>query len=106
MPDFRVERESVSFWLKVKPRARTENLRADPSGEFILELSAPPVEGKANEACMRFFARALRLPEACVVILAGARSRRKLIRITGRSAEETVARLTTLAAAKKAGRAA
>jgi uncharacterized protein YggU (UPF0235/DUF167 family) len=97
MPEFKVERENVSFWLKVKPRAQRERLRIDASGELMLELNALPVEGQANQACVRFFARALRLPQACVVLLAGAKARRKLIRITGRSAEDTVTQLKLLA---------
>lgn len=92
-PDFKIERENVSFWLKVKPRAAQERLILESSGELRLELHAPPSEGRANEACVRFLARALRLPQACVVILSGTKSRRKLVRITGRSAQETVALL-------------
>jgi hypothetical protein len=97
MPDFRIESETVSFWLKVKPRCSRERLTYDASGELRLELYAPPSEGEANQACICFFARALRLPQACVSIIAGRRSRRKLIRITGRSAEETVAGIKALA---------
>lgn len=95
--EFKVERENVSFWLKVKPRSARERLTMDAAGELRLELHAAPVEGEANEACLRFFARSLHLPQACVVILAGGKARRKLIRITGRSAEETVAQIKMLA---------
>jgi uncharacterized protein len=95
--DFHIERENVSFWLKAKPRSARERLTVNSGGELCLELRAPPVEGRANEACVQFFARALRLPQACVVILAGHKSRRKLVRITGHSAEETVSRLKLLA---------
>ena len=98
MPDFKVEQETVSFWLKVKPRSARERLAYDSTGELRLELHAPPTEGEANEACVYFFARALRLPQACVSIISGRKSRRKLIRITGRSAEETLAGIKTLAA--------
>jgi len=97
MPEFQIERENVSFWLKVKPRSARERLTRDASGELRLELHAAPSGGQANEACLRFFARALRLPQACVVILSGHKSRRKLIRITGRSAAETVTQLKKLA---------
>jgi hypothetical protein len=97
MPDFKVEQETVSFWLKVKPRSGRERLTCDSTGELRLELHAPPTEGEANQACVYFFARALRLPQACVTIISGRRSRRKLIRITGRSAEETVASIKALA---------
>jgi uncharacterized protein (TIGR00251 family) len=96
-PEFQIERENVSFWLKVKPRSSKECLVTGPSGDLRLELHAPPSEGEANEACVRFFARALRLPQACVVILSGRKARRKLLRITGRSAEETVGQLKALA---------
>jgi hypothetical protein len=94
--DFRIERENVSFWLRVKPRAGRERLTVSPAGELCLELHAPPAEGQANEACIRFFGRALRLPQGCVVIMSGHKSRRKLIRITGHSAEHTVAQLKKL----------
>jgi len=97
MANFKVDQESVSFWLKVRPRSGREGLAYDPSGELRLELHAPPSEGEANQACILFFARALRLPQACVAIISGERSRRKLIRITGRSAAETVAGLEALA---------
>ena len=97
MPDFKVEQETVSFWLKVKPRSARERLAYDSAGELRLELHAPPTEGEANEACIYFFARALRLPQACVTIISGQKSRRKLIRIAGRSAEETLAGIKALA---------
>jgi uncharacterized protein (TIGR00251 family) len=104
MPDFQIERQNVSFWLRVKPRAAHERLTVDASGELRLELHAPPTEGQANDACVRFFARALRLPQVCVVILSGQKARRKLLRVTGRSVEETIAEIKALAAASADGR--
>jgi hypothetical protein len=97
MPDFKVEDENVSFWLRVKPRSARERLTVDASGELRLELHAPALEGQANDACVHFFARALRLPQACVVILVGQKARRKLVRVTGRSAGETIAQINGLA---------
>jgi len=104
MADFQISGESVSFWLKVKPRSSRERLTMDASDELRLELHAAPTEGQANESCVRFFARALHLPQACVVILAGGKARRKLVRVTGRSAEETVTQLRKLAGQKSARR--
>jgi uncharacterized protein YggU (UPF0235/DUF167 family) len=51
------------------------------------------MEGQANEACVHFFARALRLPQASIEILSGQKARRKLLRVTGRSAEESIAQI-------------
>ena len=59
MIDFRVERDNVSFWLKVKPRSARERVVLDSADELCLELHAPPTEGQANEACVHFLARAL-----------------------------------------------
>jgi len=94
---YQADGETVSFWLKVKPRSARERMAYDSSGEFCLELHAPPLGGEANQACVNFLARALRLPQACVTIVAGQRSRRKLIRITGRPAQQTVAALEAMA---------
>lgn len=104
MPAYRIEGASVTFWLKVKPRARREALSLDSSGELRLEVTAPPVEGQANRASVRYLARALRLPEACVTVLRGEKARRKLVRITGRTAEATVSALQSLAAGNSGGR--
>jgi hypothetical protein len=104
VPEFKIERENVSFWLRVKPRAARERLTVDAAGELRLELHAPATEGQANDACVYFFARALRLPQACVVILSGKKARRKLMRVTGRSAEETFAQIEALAAASGEGK--
>ena len=94
---FRIEGNSVSFWVQVKPRSSRECLEVASSGELCLRIHAAPTEGQANEACVQFLARHLRLPQNSVSILAGRRSRRKLIRITGRSARETVEYLRGLA---------
>jgi uncharacterized protein (TIGR00251 family) len=104
VPEFKIERENVSFWLRVKPHAARERLTVDASGELRLEVHAPATEGRANDACVYFFARALRLPQACVVILSGKKARRKLMRVTGRSAEETIAQIEALAAASGEGK--
>ncbi len=95
--EFRVEGETVTFWLRVKPGSRRERLARTSAGELCLEVSAPAIEGRANEACVLFLARALHLPQRSVEILAGGKSRRKLIRVAGRLAKETVARLESLA---------
>ena len=94
---YKFEGEAVTFWLKVKPRSSRERLTYDSNGELRLELHAPPSEGEANRACIYFLAKALRLPQSRVAIVSGQKSRRKLIRIAGRSAQETVAGIEAMA---------
>jgi len=93
MPDFRVEGQSVSFWLRVKPRATRERLTLDNSGELRLELHAPATEGQANDACVRFLAGALRVPQGSIAIVSGHKARRKLLRIAGPTAADTIAKI-------------
>lgn len=78
--------DSVTFSVKVHPRARLERI-ADVLGNALkLEITAPPVDGKANEACIRFFADLLKVPRSSVTIAAGNSSRNKVIRVVGISA--------------------
>ena len=69
-------------------------------GELCLQLTAPPVEGRANAAAVDFLADALRVPRSSVEIVTGMKSRRKLFRITARSVQETIARFEALAQQK------
>ena len=100
MNNFTAEGNAVRFWLKIKPRSRRQRLVRTAEGDLCLELTAPPVGGKANEAAIDFLARSLHLPRSSVEIVTGAKSRRKLFRITAGSAKETVARLEALAQEK------
>ncbi len=101
MAEFQIQGASVTFWLGVKPGSKREGLGLNSSGDLRLEVAAPAIEGRANEACIQFLARALRLPQACIVILAGRKSRRKLLRITGHSAQQVIDQLEALTGARK-----
>jgi uncharacterized protein (TIGR00251 family) len=48
-----------------------------------LDLAAPPVDGKANDECVRFFAELANVPRARVWIVIGATSRTKVVEIEG-----------------------
>lgn len=96
MNDFTADGKSVSFWLRVKPRSRRRRLFRTASGELCLELTAPPVEGKANEDAIDFLSRSLRVPRSSVELATGARSRRKLFRIATDSTKEVMSQLSLL----------
>jgi len=100
MNEFAASGNSVTFWLRIKPRSRRQRLLRNSSGELCLELTAPPVEGKANEAAVDFLAESLGIPRSAVEMVTGARSRRKLFRISASSAQETIVRLESLARQK------
>jgi uncharacterized protein len=73
----------VTFAVKVHPRAKKNAIAGQVGDALKVALNAPPVDGKANEACVRFLADILRVPRSSVTIAAGETSRNKLIRVTG-----------------------
>ncbi len=69
--------------IHVVPRASKDGAAALPDGSLKVRLTAPPVDGAANEALVRFLAGLFGIPRRDVVILAGERGRRKTVRLTG-----------------------
>ena len=69
--------------MKVQPRARETALAEKVGGSYKLRLQAPPVDGKANEACIRFFAKRFGVAESAVRIVQGLSSRVKVVEIEG-----------------------
>ena len=76
----------ATFAVKVQPRARKNAILGELGDALRVALTAPPVEGRANQACIAFFAEVLKVPPSSITIAAGQTSRRKLIRVAGSSA--------------------
>ena len=76
------------------PRSSREGLGGEHEGALVVRLTAPPVEGEANAALLRFLGRTLAVPPSSVQLLRGASARDKLVRIEGLTAAEVVSRLT------------
>ncbi len=83
----------ASFTVKVQPRAKKNAVTGEVGDALKLSLTAPPVEGRANEACVEFLAETLGVSRSSVTIAAGQSSRNKLIRVAGLSAAEVRRRL-------------
>jgi len=83
----------VIFAIKVHPRAKKNAITGEVGDALKVSITAPPVDGKANEACVEFFAKLLNVPRSSVTITAGQSSRNKVIRVAGLSAEEVSRRL-------------
>lgn len=83
----------ATFAAKVHPRAKKNAITGEVGDALKVALTAPPVDGKANAACIEFFAKLLKVPRSSVTIASGQSSRNKVIRVTGLSAEEVRKRL-------------
>jgi uncharacterized protein YggU (UPF0235/DUF167 family) len=73
--------------LKVTAGSRTTGFARRFGDAWKLHVSAPPVDGKANDAITRFLAGMLDLPNGAVRIISGLTSSRKTVEIEGISAE-------------------
>jgi len=69
--------------VKVQPRAKETALAEKVGDAYKLRLQAPPVDGKANEACIRFFAAKFGVAASAVRIVQGLASRMKVVEIEG-----------------------
>jgi uncharacterized protein len=83
-----VERNnSVSFTVRVQPRASRDEIVGEYHEGLKIRLTAPPVDDRANEALCRFLASRLKVPLAAVRIASGGRSRTKRVEVNGVTAE-------------------
>jgi len=83
----------VSFAVKVQPRAKRNAIVGEVGDAMKLTLTAPPIDGRANEACIEFFANLLDVPRSSITIASGETSRNKVIRVTGMAAVEVRRRI-------------
>ena len=88
-----VAQPQATLSVRVQPRAFRNEVAGLVGDQLKIKLTAPPVEGKANEACLDFLAKLLDLSPSRLAIIQGARSRNKVVRITGLTQTEVTARL-------------
>ena len=74
--------------VRVQPRARRNALVPWQTDQWKLFLTAPAVEGRANDACVDFFARGLRIARSRVRLISGEKSRNKVIELDGVTEEQ------------------
>ncbi|OPY57203.1 MAG: hypothetical protein A4E55_01807 [Pelotomaculum sp. PtaU1.Bin035] len=79
----REERDAVIFKVRVQPRAAVNQVAGLFEDAVRIRLTAPPVDGAANEACRAFLAGLLSVPRSRVEIVSGHTGRNKMVRITG-----------------------
>lgn len=83
--------EGIKLLVRLTPKAKREGfdgVYADPAGgeRAKIAVNAPPVDGKANEALIKYVAKALRIAKSSVTLVSGATDRNKTLMIAGDSA--------------------
>ena len=73
----------ITFAVRVQPRAKRNAVVGELGEALKISLTAPAIEGRANEACIEFLAELLGVPRSSVVMISGHTGRNKVVRVTG-----------------------
>jgi uncharacterized protein (TIGR00251 family) len=74
--------------VRVQPRARRDEIAGERAGALLVRVTAPPVEGRANEALCKLVAKRLKIAPGRVSVVRGAASRDKVVEVEGMDADE------------------
>lgn len=87
-PGVKVQRvpNGIGFWIHVTPRAKRPSVAGMHGDALRVAVAEPPVEGRANAACVRSLAEALGVSRAAVRIDPAAKGRRKRVDVDGDAA--------------------
>jgi uncharacterized protein (TIGR00251 family) len=90
---FQITESGVLLRVRVQPRASADRLEGLQGGQLRLRLTAPPVAGAANAACIAFLAKQLGISRSRVRLCAGEKSRDKRVHIAGLTPAQVAAAL-------------
>ena len=82
--------------VRVIPNASRTTITEMRGQEVVVRVNAPPIEGKANRAALRYLARAFGVRSSAVRLVSGEKSRHKKIEIVGLDSGEFSSTLADL----------
>ncbi|MFZ3208653.1 MAG: DUF167 domain-containing protein [Geobacteraceae bacterium] len=83
----------VTFTIHLQPRASRNEICGVQAEELKIRLTSPPVEDAANRHCLEFLAKMLGVTKSRLDIVAGARSRHKVVSVRGVNCKQLLALL-------------
>jgi len=84
---YRRRDDAITLTLHVQPGAKRSEITGLHGDSLKIRLAAPPIEGRANEALLKFIAEIFAVPLRNVKLNQGNQSRHKVVAITGSSIE-------------------
>ena len=84
--------DGLKVFVRLSPKAKREGIEGthtDPDGteRIKIAVSAPPVDGKANEALIKWLAKYLHIAKSSITLVSGTTDRSKTLMIAGNAAE-------------------
>ena len=96
MVRLRDSKRGLTFDIQVIPHASRAEIAGVQEGAFKVKVTAPPVEGAANEACIKLLARELGLKKSQMEISSGVKSRKKTVMIKDISKAELETKINNI----------
>lgn len=78
---YRWDDDDLLLSLRVQPRSKKDEFMAPHGDHYKVRITAPPVDGKANDHLLKFLARSFGVNRSCITMQTGQTSRNKLFRI-------------------------
>ncbi|QPJ66511.1 MAG: YggU family protein [Candidatus Nitrohelix vancouverensis] len=88
--------EGSQFSILVQPRSSKNQIVGLQEQRLKVKLTSPPVDGQANQLCIKFLAKAINIRASALSIVSGQTSRKKTIRVEGLTPDELQSRLSPL----------
>lgn len=83
----RETQSGITFAVRVQPRAKRNAILGGVGDALKIAVTAPPIDDRANQACVKLLADLLHVPRSSVAIVSGHSSRNKVIRVAGMTAD-------------------
>ncbi len=87
-PLFQEDGEGVLLRLRVQPGASRNEVIGVVDGVLRIRLTARPLQGAANQQCLQFLSKKLHIAKSRIIMVAGERSREKIVRVGGLTGEQ------------------
>jgi uncharacterized protein (TIGR00251 family) len=94
LPDWLSEADGATLVrVRLQPRASRDGIAGERAGTLVVRVTAPPVDGRANDALCRLLAKAAGVAQSRVKVVRGASARDKVVRVEGAAALDLRGRL-------------
>jgi uncharacterized protein (TIGR00251 family) len=87
--------DGATLQIRVKPRASRTTIIGVQDGDLVVALAAPPVDGQANATLLKSLAKWCQMAPRDLLLQTGSKSKHKVVKFTGLSANELLQRLST-----------
>ena len=76
--------------ITVSPKSSRSKIQVDEKGDIKVYLNSPPVDGMANNECIKLLSKTLKVPKSSVSIEKGEKGKKKTISISGLSRDDVL----------------